>query len=165
MLYITILLLTAFLSHDILCAHERTNVPLKLQERKLRTMIKDFQGTFGDFLLIKRKDREMTSKDIADKLKISTAYYSYFESGNRKAPERDVQDQIADILELTREERLQLYDLAGKTRGIVAADLPDYINDNPYVRVALRRARDSNTGQEQWLRFIADIDNWQAQSK
>ena len=128
-------------------------------------MVKDFQGTFGDFLLIKRKEREMTSKDIADRLKFSTAYYSFFESGNRKAPEREVQDQLADILELTQDERLLLYDLAGKTRGIVAADLPDYINDNPYVRVALRRARDSKMSQEQWLRFIADIDNWQAQSK
>ena len=124
-------------------------------------MVRDFQGTFGDFLISKRKDRDLTSKDIADRLKISTAYYSYLESGSRKAPEREVQDQIADILELTHEERILLYDLAGKTRGIVAADLPDYINDNPYVRVALRRARDSKTSQEQWLRFISDIDNWQ----
>ena len=121
-------------------------------------MVREFIGSFGEFLALKRKDAGITIKDMAQKLKISTAYYSYFESGDRKAPERDVQDQIADILELSPPERLQLYDLAGQTRGIVAADLPDYINSNPYVRVALRKARDSKIGMEQWLAFIRQCD-------
>lgn len=121
-------------------------------------MEREFVGSFGDFLALKRKDAGITIKDMAQKLKISAAYYSYFESGDRKAPEREVQDQLADILELSPPERLQLYDLAGKTRGIVAADLPDYINDNPYVRVALRRARDSKASMEQWLSFIRQFD-------
>jgi transcriptional regulator with XRE-family HTH domain len=121
-------------------------------------MQREFRGTFGNFLAMKRKEADLTIKDMANRLKISTAYYSYFESGDRKAPERNVQDQIADILELTPSERLLLYDLAGKTRGIVAADLPDYINDNPYVRVALRRARDSKASMEQWLSFIRQFD-------
>ena len=124
----------------------------------METMQREFRGTFGDFLAIKRKEADLTIKDMANRLKISAAYYSYFESGDRKAPERDVQDRIAEILELTTAERLLLYDLAGKTRGIVAADLPDYINDNPYVRVALRKARDSRIGMEQWLDFIRQCD-------
>ena len=121
-------------------------------------MVREFIGSFGEFLALKRKDAGITIKDMAQKLKISAAYYSYFESGDRKAPERDVQDQIADILELSPPERLQLYDLAGQTRGIVAADLPDYINSNPYVRVALRKARDSKIGMDQWLAFIQQCD-------
>ena len=121
-------------------------------------MVREFIGSFGEFLALKRKDAGITIKDMAQKLKISAAYYSYFESGDRKAPERDVQDQIADILELSPPERLQLYDLAGQTRGIVAADLPDYINSNPYVRVALRKARDSKIGMDQWLAFIRQCD-------
>ena len=124
-------------------------------------MRREFQGSFGDFIQMKRKELNLASLDIAKKLKISTAYYSYIESGNRKAPDRDVQDQLAEILELTEEERLLLYDLAGKTRGLVAADLPEYINSNPYVRVALRKARDSSLSQDKWMRFIADMDNWQ----
>ena len=121
-------------------------------------MVREFIGSFGEFLALKRKDAGITIKDMAQKMKISAAYYSYFESGDRKAPERDVQDQIADILELSPPERLQLYDLAGQTRGIVAADLPDYINSNPYVRVALRKARDSKIGMDQWLAFIQQCD-------
>lgn len=121
-------------------------------------MVKEFPGTFGDFLAIKRKEHDMTIKDITKLLKMSGAYYSFMETGSRKAPDREIQDRIADILELSQEERLLLYDLAGKTRGIVAADLPDYINDNPYVRVALRRARDSKASMEQWLSFIRQFD-------
>lgn len=118
----------------------------------------EFQGSFGDFLAMKRKEADLTIKDVAHWLHISTAYYSYFESGERKAPERLVLDRLAEILELSYTERLLLYDLAGKTRGIVAADLPDYINSNPYVRVALRKARDSKASMEQWLSFIQQMD-------
>ncbi len=118
----------------------------------------EFRGSFGDFLAMKRKEADLTIKDVARRLHISTAYYSYFESGERKAPERLVLDRLAEILELSYTERLLLYDLAGKTRGIVAADLPDYINSNPYVRVALRKARDSKASMEQWLSFIQQMD-------
>ena len=100
----------------------------------------------------------MTIKDIAKLLKISEAYYCFFETGGRKAPELEVQDQIADILELTQDERILLYDMAGKTRGLVAADLPEYINSNPCVRKALRMARDYKVGQELWQQFIASMD-------
>ena len=72
----------------------------------METMQREFRGTFGDFLAIKRKEADLTIKDMANRLKISAAYYSYFESGDRKAPERDVQDRIAEILELTTAERL-----------------------------------------------------------
>lgn len=123
--------------------------------------MREYRGTFGSFLAMKRKEMNLTGKDMAEKLKISPAYYSCFESGARNAPEEDVQDRMADILELTKEEHLLLYDLAGKTRGIVAADLPDYINANPYVRVALRKARDSKASQAQWLEFIAKLENRQ----
>ena len=118
----------------------------------------EYRGSFGDFLAMKRKEAGLTIKDVAQWLHISTAYYSYFESGERKAPDRLVLDRLAEILELTYTERLLLYDLAGKTRGIVAADLPDYINSNPYVRVALRKARDSKASMEQWLNFIQRMD-------
>lgn len=121
--------------------------------------MREYHGTFGSFLAMKRKEIDMTSKDVAARLKISPAYYSSFEIGLRNAPEQEMQDRMADILELTHDERLLLYDLAGKTRGIVAADLPEYIIANPYVRVALRTARDSKASQAEWLEFIAKFEN------
>lgn len=139
-------------------AHNMRTFVLIIPRKKQSSMEREFAGSFADFLALKRKDAGITIKDMAQKLKISAAYYSHFESGDRKAPEREVQDQLADILELSSAERLQLYDLAGQTRGIVAADLPDYIDSNPYVRVALRKTRDSRIGKEQWLAFIRSLD-------
>ncbi len=114
--------------------------------------------SFGEFLTRKREELGVTGKEVAQRLGISPAYYNAFELGTRKAPDSEMQDLIADVLVLNNDERLQLYDLAGKTRGIVAVDLPDYINNNPYVRVPLRTARDSKASQEQWLQFIAQLE-------
>lgn len=114
--------------------------------------------TFGAYLTRHRNELGLTGKEFAAKLGISHTYYNTFETGKRNAPERDVLDAMADILMLSDTERTTLYDLAGQTRGLVAADLPDYINDNPYVRVALRRARDINASADQWLRFIAQLE-------
>lgn len=125
-------------------------------------MKREKQDTFGNFVQMKRKELGLTQEYVAARLKISEAYYSYIESDARKAPDRDAQDRLADILELTNDERLRLYDLAGQARGTVGADLPEYINSNPYVRVALRKARDTKAGQEHWLRFIAELSNWEA---
>lgn len=61
----------------------------------------EFQGSFGDFLAMKRKEADLTIKDVSQWLHISTAYYSYFESGERKAPERLVLDRLAVILDLS----------------------------------------------------------------
>ena len=121
--------------------------------------VREYQGSFGQFLVAKRAELGITGKEMAAKLGISHAYYNAFELGNRKAPEQEMQDRIADVFALNNDERLLLYDLAGKTRGIVAVDLPDYINNNPYVRVALRTARDSKASQEQWLKFIAQLEH------
>ena len=120
--------------------------------------------SFGDYLIRKREELGLTGKEVAQRLGISPAYYNAFELGTRKAPDSEMQDLIADVLVLNNDERLQLYDLAGKTRGIVAVDLPDYINNNPYVRVALRTARDSKASQEQWLQFIAQLENGKEES-
>ncbi len=51
-----------------------------------------------------------------------------------------------------------MFDLAGIDRGIVPLDLPDYILNNAYVRVALRKAKRNNIREEEWLKFIAQID-------
>ena len=115
-------------------------------------------NSFGSFLTEHRKQLGLTGEQIAKRLGISHAYYNAFETGRRNAPEQEMLDKLADVLCLDPSGRISLYDLAGKTRGTVAPDLPDYINNNPYVRIALRRARDSDAAMEEWLRFIARLD-------
>ena len=115
-------------------------------------------NSFGNFLAEHRRELGMTGEQMAKRLRISHSYYNAFETGKRNAPEQELVDQMADVLCLEADDRLILYDLAGKTRGTVATDLPEYINGNPYVRVALRRARDSNASMEEWMRFVAQLE-------
>ena len=52
-----------------------------------------------------------------------------------------------------------MLDLAGIDRGIVPLDLPDYILNNAYVRVALRKAKKKCISNEMWQEFIAIIED------
>ena len=78
-------------------------------------MQREFQGSFGDFLAMKREQASLTIKDVARWLHIGSSYYNSLESGEYKAPEQLVLDRLAVILELSPADRLQLYDLAART--------------------------------------------------
>ena len=54
-----------------------------------------------------------------------------------------------------------MYDLAGKERkGAVSPDLPEYIMDSevaPYVRMALRTAKQNDVTVDEWKRIISEL--------
>jgi hypothetical protein len=57
------------------------------------------------------------------------------------------------MLALSSEEQDLLYDLAGKAREVVCSDLLQYVMDfevSPYVRTALRKAKQYATTLEDW---------------
>ena len=53
-----------------------------------------------------------------------------------------------------------MFDLAGRDRNQVSPDLPDYIMDEylPNARVALRRAKKQNLGDDFWQEVNKIID-------
>ena len=109
--------------------------------------------SFSRFLREKRQQRHITLSELAEKSGISTGYYSDIEYGRRNPPNREILDKMIAALNLSDDDRIVFYDLAGKARSEAPPDLPDYINGNEKVRVALRLAK--NSGNEQvWDRFI-----------
>jgi hypothetical protein len=69
-------------------------------------------------------------------------------------------DAIVEILSLDDTERIKLFDLAGKGRQEVSADLPDYIMNSEVgdsVRLALRTAKNNNASVEDWLKFVDEM--------
>jgi hypothetical protein len=56
------------------------------------------------------------------------------------------------------------YDLAGKARDEAPPDLPDYINENQVVRVALRLAKDTGSNED-WQKFIDDLEKRKQKKK
>ena len=117
-----------------------------------------FGTDFSRFLREKRQNRHITPSEMAEKSGISTGYYSDIEYGRRNPPSREILDKMIAALNLTDEYRIKFYDLAGKARSEAPPDLPDYINENEKVRVALRLARNSGNAQV-WDRFIDFLKN------
>ena len=114
--------------------------------------------TFGDFISQKRKDLRITLKDMADRLNISSPYLSDVEKGKRDSFDLERLNQIAKILNLDEEESSIMMDLAGKQRNTVAPGLPEYILKTKGLSVALRKARDLDVKEEEWIKFIEEIE-------
>lgn len=115
--------------------------------------------TFGEFISLKRKEKRITLKAMAEELEISTPYMSDVEKGRRYSFDLEKLEKIAKILNMSEEEKNEMMDLAGKQREEVAPDLPEYINSTPAVSVALRKARDLNLGEKEWYEFIEKLEN------
>lgn len=115
--------------------------------------------TFGEFLEAKRKERDITLREMARQLNVSAPFLSDVEK-NRTAPlTKERLDQVAQILGLTPDEKTTMFDLVGQQKKTVAPDLPDYIMGRNYVAYALRTARDLNAGEAEWLKFVEDLKN------
>ena len=113
---------------------------------------------FGEFLQRKREEKQITLRKMADKLGFSAPFLSDVEKGRRNPPEFSKLEQISEILGLTTEDERAMYDLAGKKRESVAPDLPEYIMNRDYVAAALRTARDLDAGEEEWMRFVRELE-------
>lgn len=109
-------------------------------------------GEFGAYIAQKRLEKDVKLRPIADKLGVSVTYLSDIIKGRRNPPDIEGLEALADALNLNVKERDEMFDLAGRERNQVSPDLPDYIMDEnlPTARVALRRARNSNFGDDFW---------------
>lgn len=113
------------------------------------------KGNFGVFVCERRKNAGITLRALAAQIGIAPAYMSDIEKGRRYPPNKEKLYQIAQILELTKDETNKMFDLAGEEReNTVSPDLSEYIMNNECVRVALRLARDTNVGDDKWQKLI-----------
>ena len=119
-------------------------------------------NTFGEFLVAKRREKQIPSIQVTDALDISPGYYCDIEKNRRKPPDREMLSRIARALYLYGEDIDTFYDLAGKARSEAPPDLPDYINENQVVRVALRLAKDKGSVDD-WNNFIRGLERRQAE--
>jgi len=113
--------------------------------------------TFASFVTRKRKEHNMTMRALADILSVSSPYLYDVEQGHRNPLKKENLEKLAEVFSLNEEETALMYDLAGIDRGIVPLDLPDYILNNAYVRVALRKAKKKCISNEMWQEFIDTI--------
>ena len=112
--------------------------------------------TFGDFLIAKRMEREMSARQLAIKLDFSAVYICDIEKNRRHVPDENL-EKLPLLLHLNEAETEEMYDLAARSRHTVSADLPEYIMEKDIVRAALRTAKKHNLTDKQWEDFIRRI--------
>jgi len=115
------------------------------------------EKTFGELIAQKRKNAGITVRGMAEKLDISPGYYGDIEH-NRRVPPTETLPKFIEIFHLGDDEQILLFDLAGKARDEVSPDLPGYIMENDFVRVALRVAKEK-ASPDDWRRFIDDLES------
>ena len=112
-------------------------------------------GEFGKFIETKRKALNKTLRGLAADLDIAPAYMSDIEKGHRYPPDKDKLEKMAELLNLSEEEKNKMFDLAaGERDNSVSPDLPEYIMGTEKARVALRMARDNGATDATWQKII-----------
>ena len=118
------------------------------------------EKTFGTFIKEKRLEKGINLRKLAELLVLAPAYISDIENGNRNSPSPDKMEKLVEVLGLNDDERNEMYDLAAKDRdNTVAPDISEYVKSNDAVRVALRKARNLNLGEQEWLKIIEKMEN------
>jgi transcriptional regulator with XRE-family HTH domain len=119
---------------------------------------------FGDFIKTKRQkdSRELTLKDMSERLGISLSFLSDIENNRRKPFDRDKLERFAEELKLTEDDKATLYDIAAREKKEIPADLEhilmyDEIGD--MARFALRQSNAGVVTGEDWRNFIREIES------
>ena len=126
-------------------------------KRKGETIMNAQYQNFGEFIQRKRVEKQIPLRKMAERIGISAPYLSDIEKDRRNPPEMDKLELISQVLLLSEDEKSIMLDLAGRKRNSVAPDLPSYIMERDYVSAALRTARDLDAGEEEWMKFVAEL--------
>ena len=120
---------------------------------------------FGTYFIEKREEKGISLRQMARFLGISAPYLADVEHGRRKPLEIEKLTKAMDILELSKEERNLMLDLAGEARDSVPPDLTGYIKGSGVVTAALRTARDLEADDTDWEKFIAELKKKSSKEK
>ena len=125
--------------------------------------MRDKYMRFGDFIKRKRMTdkRELTLSDVAKELGISLSFLSDIENRRRRPFDAEKMEILAKFLEMSEEETGRMYDLASYENGEVPHDIEDtlmYDEVGTMARFALRQTKAGNVTEEDWKRFIREIE-------
>ncbi len=125
--------------------------------------MKEENMTFGQFIRKKRLESpaELTLKSVAEKLGISLTMYSDIEKDRRVPSDIFDYEMLARVLDLDSREKALLYDLAAKRKRVVPSDIEDtlmYSETGNLARLALRMTNEGTADEEDWKRFIRELE-------
>ena len=125
--------------------------------------MKESRMRFGEYIRKKRQSdpREITQGDVAKQLGISLTYLSDIELGRKKPFDTEAIEKFCAYLDLSDAEKAHIFDLAAKEKSTVPADIEEvlmYEEIGTMARFALRESNAGNVTEEDWKRFIREIE-------
>ena len=108
--------------------------------------------TFGLFVRELRIKHGFGQREFAEKIGIAASYLNDIEKEKRSAPKQIVIKKISTLLKTNID---NLNDLAGISKGNVAPDIGEFIENNPRIVSLIRSIKDNNLKEEQ----IKKIEN------
>ena len=108
--------------------------------------------SFGSLIRESRIKNGFGQRELAIKIGVAASYLNDIEKEKRSAPKQIVIKKISKLLKININ---TLNDLAGISKGNVAPDIREYIDNNPSVASLIRTIKDNDLDQEQ----IEKIEN------
>ena len=103
---------------------------------------------------------------MAEELGISLSLYGDIENRRRRPFDAEKIEKFAQMLNLTEQEKIRMYDLSSHENNEVPADIEDiflYEEVGTLARVALRESKAGHADEEDWKKFIREIEAKKAQ--
>ena len=102
------------------------------------------KDSLGIFISSKRKQKKISSRQLAIKIDVSAPYMCDIEK-DKRIPTFEVLKKISDILQLNDDDKYEMLDLAAKnSNNRVPYDIIEYIMQNDSLRKCIREKIKNN---------------------
>lgn len=121
------------------------------------TEVLDQQFAFGEYLRALRKAKKISIRELAKQVSKTPTYISDIEKGNNRPPDENLLNNIIVALNLgddTSQVKNKLFDLAAKERGVVSADIADFIMQDDDIRNIIRLVKTDTQVRNQILSIV-----------
>ena len=108
--------------------------------------------SFGSLIRESRIKNGFGQRELATKIGVAASYLNDIEKEKRSAPKQIVINKLSKFLKININ---TLNDLAGISKGNVAPDIGEYIENNPRIVSLIRSIKENNLDEEQ----IETIEN------
>ena len=107
---------------------------------------KNLKKNFGAFIRELRIKSGIGQRELASKIGIAASYLNDIEKEKRTAPKQEVIKKLSKLLKININD---LNDLAGISKGNVAPDINEYIENNPRIISLIRSIKENNLNENQ----------------
>ena len=118
-------------------------------------MSKNLTKNFGSFIRELRIKNQFGQRELANKIGIAASYLNDIEKEKRTAPKPLVIKKLSSLLKVNIN---YLYDLAGISKGSVAPDIGEFIENNPGIVSLLRSIKNNNLNNDQIKNIEKSLD-------